>query len=145
MIESRFLVTVVVAALLASACNDFSPVVLANVPDGSAADAGDGDGSAVGEGECRACVEGPEEPGPGCQRATEGCLADEKCAAMYECMYELGCFAEESVNASANCALPCAVRAGALTGADSSLQLGVEVVMCVYDSCAEACKPSREM
>ncbi|MET0592162.1 MAG: hypothetical protein ABW133_05655 [Polyangiaceae bacterium] len=46
---------------------------------------------------CKACLEAPEVPGPGCKTAVDACKADESCLKVYECAFEQKCIGLPSV------------------------------------------------
>jgi hypothetical protein len=99
------------------------------------------DGAAEGGSVVRACIsclETPDEAGPGCGTEYAACTANAECAAMIACTFTAGCYSGSS-SLYVDCALPCAMEAGALSGTDPVLKLASPLFNCIVGG---ACTPS---
>jgi hypothetical protein len=91
---------------------------------------------------CRACLGAANDPGPGCAAELMSCDPP-RCSAIFECAYAAGCYFMPTINESVQCQLPCV---GPIIGTDDPAIVPlVQLVMCAYGKCAEACtgNPTR--
>jgi hypothetical protein len=118
------------------ACDPPINVVVAEAGGAHEIDGGAEGGSNVTA--CKACLETPDEAGPGCGSEYTVCTANAECAAMIACTFAAGCY-KGSPSLYVNCALPCAMEAGALSGMDPVLKLASPLFNCIVGG---ACTPS---
>jgi hypothetical protein len=88
---------------------------------------------------CRACLEAPEDPGPGCGGRVAACMADARCPLIYECGFERGCWSLTTQMEVVSCGLPCFVAAGVTNLGDPVVTLVTDVLGCVLGQCQPAC------
>jgi hypothetical protein len=105
----------------------------------------DSDASADGgpQAACAACMEAPEDPGPGCQPTFTACKDNPKCALIIKCGFERQCF-QGSRREFMNCGLPCVTNNGVLTPDDPVLNLGATLFQCLANGpCGNLCFSSE--
>jgi hypothetical protein len=88
---------------------------------------------------CRACLEAPEDPGPGCAGAVAACMADPKAAYIYECGFRHDCWSLPAQADIVNCGFPCFTEAGITSFGDPAITLTTAVLMCVLGGCQPVC------
>jgi hypothetical protein len=108
--------------------NDAGPIVRPDV-------LGDGDTHAG----CRACLEAPEDPGPGCAGPLAVCMADEKCPIIYECGFVRECWSLPTQTEVTSCGFPCFQEAGVTSLGDPVVAVTLGVLACVLGACQPAC------
>ena len=141
-------ICILLTSLAASmpACINADPSTFPNLdagsggrPDVVSVSDGETDGDAEPPLSCRACLEAPEDPGPGCAALTAACTSDMKCNIIYECAFEIGCWFLPTQAEIVSCGFPCYARAGVSNPADPVFTLGTPVVQCVLSVCQPAC------
>jgi hypothetical protein len=143
----------IVISLFASAVATMMGCVDATPSDFTVPDAGAGGGRAdVDYGDlppdaipdpnalCRACLEAPEDPGPGCAGPHAACMADEKCASIYECAFMKDCWSIGEQGPIIICTLPCYQAVGITSPMDPVVALTSPILGCVLGPCAPVCK-----
>lgn len=88
---------------------------------------------------CRACIETPNDPGPGCGDQYQACFANDKCVLIFECVLAKGCTSAPTQPEIINCALPCVSEAGGVNIGDPAVQLILPIAPCVLGVCKPAC------
>ena len=84
---------------------------------------------------CKACLEAPEDPGPGCKGPVDACKADEMCAKIYDCGFENACWGLAAIPEIQICGyMKCIVPLG-LGLSDPSVALATAVVVCTIPKC----------
>jgi hypothetical protein len=86
---------------------------------------------------CKECIE-PPDTGPGCRTEYAACSANAECTAMIACTFTAGCYGGPS-SLYINCALPCAMEAGAFAANDPVLALASPLFNCIVGG---ACTPT---
>jgi hypothetical protein len=122
------------AACAAAGCLDATPVSVQSTLFDASADADDGATAAM----CNACVQAPDQPGPGCGSEQAACSALPVCKATVECATRAFCFERGSLGALEQCGLPCAIDSGIVLG-DPAYTASLQVFSCVLASCGSAC------
>jgi hypothetical protein len=88
---------------------------------------------------CLACLNEPEDPGPGCNMPYTARLQDAKCNKIIQCGFESQCF-QGSRKAFLNCGLPCVTKGGVLTPDDPVLTLAQNLFQCLANGpCGDIC------
>lgn len=88
---------------------------------------------------CRACIQTPNSPGPGCGDQYQACFANEKCVLIFECVLAKGCTSRPTQPEIINCALPCVSEAGGVNIGDPAVQLILPIAPCVLGPCKPSC------
>ena len=139
------LTRVVPLFVVAMACGCFEmPIVHVDKTEGPVVmpDASD-DGRMDPQAACLACMNAPEEPGPGCQTVFSACKQNPKCSVFIDCGFELQCF-QGSKRAVFACGQPCLSRIGGLTPDDPALLLASNFFQCVVNGpCGDICYQSE--
>lgn len=99
------------------------------------ADAADVDGT-LG---CYACIEAPDDPGPGCGTEYTACVDKPQCKAIMDCVFAAGCFYLATTKDFTVCAIPCAIEAGVTSTDDPIVVLGLNVAYCADKTCRPFC------
>jgi len=88
---------------------------------------------------CRACLEAPEDPGPGCAGPLAACVADPKASIIYECGFVRECWSLPTQADIVGCGFPCFTEAGITSFGDPAVTLVTAVMMCVLGGCQPVC------
>jgi hypothetical protein len=126
------------AGLLAVACVDTSPIAVskdAGVPT-PVRDAPLGEVSDPHPA-CHACIEAPNDPGPGCANQLARCNANAGCQTIYECAYKIGCVFKVDYQESLACALPC--TEGILNAFQEPIMAAIALTECFHAACTDVC------
>ena len=89
--------------------------------------------------DCYACIEAPDDPGPGCGDEYGTCIANAQCKAIMDCVYVARCFYLKTTKDFVACAIPCAAEAGVVETDDPVVTLGLNVAYCVDKVCRAFC------
>ena len=89
--------------------------------------------------ECKACLEAPEDPGPGCATAYATCMADRKCKSISDCAFELDCWKLPMQGEITICALECFFKEMVFDPADPIAMVLNPVAACVLGVCQPVC------
>ena len=89
---------------------------------------------------CKACLEAPEDPGPGCATAHANCYGVEQCASIFDCGFETNCYALPSQGEIIVCAIPCFVKFGVSSPSDPVTMLTQPLLTCLIDKCSLPCR-----
>lgn len=134
----RTVAAVVLVGIVCPACLDPTPIIVKK--DASTAP-GDATADANVHPACRACLEAPSSPGPGCGDDFDKCGSTGTCRQIYDCALKKDCFFKASVNASISCGVPCAVQAGTTNQHDPSIGAILSLAACAHQACASVCEP----
>jgi hypothetical protein len=125
---------VLFAPALFAACVDTAPGEFVETP----SDAGLAEGS-VPDGllaSCRQCI--TADGGP-CRAVLDACDALEKCRALTECLLDIGCFSQATLEIRIECGMPCLEKLGISAGTDPAITGVLQVNACSLDGCRSAC------
>lgn len=88
---------------------------------------------------CAACIQAPEDPGPGCKTPYDACVAEPPCKLMIQCAFDDHCILGPR-KAFLGCGLPCLEKAGVKTSDDKILTFASILFQCLANGpCGDLC------
>jgi hypothetical protein len=89
---------------------------------------------------CKACLEAPEDPGPGCGMPYSACYGNTQCASIFDCGFETSCFVLPSQGEIIVCSLPCFFKFGVTSPSDPIVMLTQPLLDCLIAKCSLPCR-----
>jgi hypothetical protein len=84
---------------------------------------------------CKACLEAPDDPGPGCQSVVDPCKANENCLKIYDCALEKGCMQRPATQEIQLCGYTNCIAPAGIAITDLGVTLATAVAQCDFEKC----------
>ena len=88
---------------------------------------------------CLACMQAPEDPGPGCAIPFQVCFQDDRCAPLVQCAIDAQCL-QGSRRLFVSCSVPCLTKGGVQTPDEYVLTIATNLFQCIANGpCGNIC------